>query len=319
MDDLASLFGAKPKPEYLKSNVDLATPADRARARSLPPAPSLWESIADAPRYYLGPTGIPERLGRASQIAAMMSPGADMMDAASASGDIMRARSPLEAATAGASMVGALGSMFIPGNVNRMAEGLTKFADDQSGAMKLLGFGDGPVYRVEAPRYDNPGAGAVFYSPDPSYVANYFSPDRVLRAANIPDGALDIRDPDTAKQIMQWLGGEAEKAQGLVEAGSLSRAGPELRDIQRLVTSPAPSDKDVSQALANLGMVRWRQGQPVVSGLAEREMLDAFNAPAMTVRESDGSPSLAFRSPEIAKRNRAEVPPDVAALFARPK
>lgn len=267
--------------------------------------------VSEAARYYLGPTGIPERVGAAATVAGMFSPGADVMDAATASGDLMKARTPVEAATAGAGLAGALGSMFIPGNVNRMAESLTKFGADESGAVKLLGFGDGPVYRVEALRYDNPGAGAVFYSPDPSYVANYFSPDRVLRAANIPDGALDIRDPDTAKRIMRWLGREAKKAQGLV--------GPELRVIQRLVASPTPSDKDVSQALANLGLVRWRQGQPVTSGLAEREMLDAFDAPATTMRESDGSLSLAFRSPEIAKRNRAEVPPDVAALFSRPK
>jgi hypothetical protein len=274
---------------------------------------------AEAARYYLGPTGIPERAGAAGNVAAMFSPGADMMDAATASGDLMRATSPLEAATAGAGMVGALGSMFIPGNAQRAGEALTRFGVDEAGALKLPGFGDGPVYRVEAPKYDSPGAGAVFYSPDPSYVANYLSPDRVLRAANVPDGTLDIRDPATAQQIMRWVGEETDRARGLVEAGSLSRVGSELRDMERLALSPNPSDKDASQALANLGMVRWRQGRPVVSGLAEREMLDAFGAPAMTIRESDGSPSLAFRSPEIAKRNRADIPSEVAALFARPK
>lgn len=270
-------------------------------------------------RYFLGPSGLDRRVGAGANLAAMLSPGADMMDAATASGDMMRARSPMEAATAGAGMVGALGSMFIPGNAQRAGEALTRFGADEFGGVKLPGFGDGPVYRVEAPSYANPGAGAVFYSPDPSYVANYLSPDRVLRAATVPDGALDIRDPDTARQIMQWLGGETARIEDLYMDGRLAGVGPELRDLSRVVAAPTPTDKDVAQGLANLGLVRWRQGAPRVSGLAEREMLDAFGAPAMTMRESDGSPSLAFRSPEIARQNWTSVPPDVASIFARPK
>lgn len=279
---------------------------------------AIGGQIGEAARYYLGPTGVPERAGAAANIAGMFSPGADMLDAASASGSMMRARTPMEAATAGAGMAGALGSMFIPGNAQRAGEALTRFGADEAGALKLPGFGDGRVYRSEALEYKNPNAGAVFYSPDPAYVQNYVAPDRVLREAQVPDGTLDIRDPATAQQVMEWVRGEADKARALFEDGRLSGAGPDLRDLSGVVGRSAPNDADVSRGLANIGLLRWRQGSPSVSGLAERELLDAFGAPAMTIRESDGSPSLAFRSPEIARQNwlTGPLPPDVAAMLS---
>jgi hypothetical protein len=100
----------------------------------------LGAGAAEAARYYLGPSGLDQRLGAAGQLAAMFSPGADMMDAASASGDMMRAGSPMEAATAGAAMAGALGSMFIPGNARAAGEALTRFGADEAGALMLPPF-----------------------------------------------------------------------------------------------------------------------------------------------------------------------------------
>jgi len=280
---------------------------------------STLAPVGEAARYYLGPTGLPERAGAAAQLAGLLSPGADMVDAYSASGDLMSASSPMSAATAAGALTASLGSLFLPGNARAAGDALTRFGVDESGAVKLPGFGDGPVYRVEAPAYANPGAGALFYSPDPKYVANYFSPDRVLRAANVPDGALDIRNPNTAREIMRWLDGETARAEDMYFDGRLSGAGPEIRDLARLTAIPAPTDKDVARALANLSLVRWRQGRPRVSGLAERELLDAFDSPAMTMRESDGSPSLAFRTPEIARQNWVKGPlrPEVVAMFTQ--
>lgn len=254
MDDLASLFGAKPKPEYLKSNVDLATPADRARARSLPPAPSLWESIADAPRYYLGPTGIPERLGHASQIAAMMSPGADMMDAASASGDLMRARSPMEAATAGAAMVGALGSMFIPGSVNRMAEGLTKFGADESGALRLLhGSPRGDLtpdsvqmFRAGTRQGNNYGGFYTTPEGNDAYAMSYAGPNGYLYDVELPDAARVMDLPageDITRLSRQFIDDSVQGGYAAVR-GKDFRGKPEVVVIDpRQITSMKPRPK----------------------------------------------------------------------------
>jgi hypothetical protein len=98
------------------------------------------DQIAEAARYYLGPTGIPQRAAGLGSLAAMFSPAADVIDAHSASGDLMRSRSPMEAAASTAAMATALGSMFIPGNAQRAAEGLTRFASDQGGALLLPPF-----------------------------------------------------------------------------------------------------------------------------------------------------------------------------------
>lgn len=265
---------------------------------------------ADALDYYLGPTGIPDRVRSLGELAWLFSPAGDVREMYDQSGNLMRARTPVEAATAAAALTAATGSMFIPGNARAIAEGLENsgdlarmFAASEDGALKLPGFGDGTVYRSEAPVYEHPGAGAVFYSPNMDYVRNYVSPDRVLRSAVIPDGTLDIRDPTAARQILDWLGQQREGLEDLYFDGRLPGIGNELRQIDRNVSTATPGDVDVAQGLANLGLIRWRQGLPRVSGLAERELLDAFGAPAMTMRESDGSPSLAFRTPEIARQN----------------
>lgn len=265
---------------------------------------------ADALDYYLGPTGIPDRVRAVGDLAWLFSPAGDVREMYDQSGNLVRAGTPMEAATAATAFTAAAGSVFIPGNARAIAEGLENggdlarmFARSDDGALKLPGFGDGTVYRSEAPVYEHPGAGAVFYSPDMNYVQNYVSPERVLRSAVIPEGTLDIRDPATARQILDWLGQQRDGLEDLYFDGRLPGIGNELRQIERNVTTATPGDADVAQGLANLGLIRWRQGQPRVSGLAERELLDAFGAPAMTMRESDGSPSLAFRTPEIARQN----------------
>lgn len=193
MDGITDLFRGKPAtPSQPKSEVDYETiggvpitPAQRAEAKAWkkPAGPSLWDQIVDAPRYYLGPTGLDKKLGVLAQGAAMMSPGADMMDAARASGDIMRAQSPMDAAAAGASMVAALGSMFIPGNANAMAEGLTKFAADQSGALPLGGLSDAAAQR---------GAQVIDML-------------KSSRAAEVTDEMLDLGDPVLNTRLNEYL------------------------------------------------------------------------------------------------------------------
>ncbi len=80
----------------------------------------VGDQIGETADYYLGPTGIPERVGALAQIAGMFSPGADVVDANDASGRLMRSRTPLEAATSAADLTATIGSMFVPGNVSTL-------------------------------------------------------------------------------------------------------------------------------------------------------------------------------------------------------
>jgi hypothetical protein len=86
------------------------------------------DTVGDVMRGYLGPAAQP--IGNMAQIAGMLSPGADMMEAADASRGMWNADNPLDAAVAGATMLGATGMMFLPGNFNALQEGVVSVADD---------------------------------------------------------------------------------------------------------------------------------------------------------------------------------------------
>lgn len=90
---------------------------------------SMEQQLGDALAYYLGPTGIPQRLGAAAQIGAILSPGSDMVDAMNGSGQIMQAKSPVEAAAGAATMAGGLGSMFLPGTFSGLRQGFDGMVD----------------------------------------------------------------------------------------------------------------------------------------------------------------------------------------------
>lgn len=137
--------------------------------------------INEALRYYLGAGGVDQRVGAAANLAQMFSPGADVMDATTASGDLMGARSPMEAATAGAAMVGALGSMFIPGNAQRAGEALTRFGADESGALRLGG-------DIAAERG-----------------AQIMDMLKSGRASEVTDEMLDLGDPVANARLNEWL------------------------------------------------------------------------------------------------------------------
>jgi hypothetical protein len=86
------------------------------------------DTVGDVMRGYLGPAAQP--IGNMAQIAGLLSPGADMMEAADASRGMWNADNPLDAAVAGATMLGATGMMFLPGNFNALQEGVGSVADD---------------------------------------------------------------------------------------------------------------------------------------------------------------------------------------------
>jgi hypothetical protein len=86
------------------------------------------DTVGDVMRGYLGPAAQP--IGNMAQIAGLLSPGADMMEAADASRGMWNADNPLDAAVAGATMLGATGMMFLPGNFSALQEGVGSVADD---------------------------------------------------------------------------------------------------------------------------------------------------------------------------------------------
>jgi hypothetical protein len=120
--------------------------------------------------HYLGPTGIPDRVRGLASLFEMFSPGADVMDAYDASGRLMQARTVPQAATAGAGMATALGSMFIPGNQRAIAQGaeaigdsVRRFGADQAGGARL-----GPSPRGVSVEDEGGGLFRVFVGDSPA-------------------------------------------------------------------------------------------------------------------------------------------------------
>ena len=87
------------------------------------------QRINDALDYYLGPQLAP-RVQQAADLGGLLSPGADVVDAYQASGDLMAPnKTPLDRAASGAALAGALGAMFMPGGVSSIRQGVEDVAD----------------------------------------------------------------------------------------------------------------------------------------------------------------------------------------------
>ena len=209
--------------------------------------------VSEAARYYLGPTGLPERVGAAATVAGMFSPGADFVEAATASGDIMRARTPMEAATAGAGMVGALGSMFIPSNVNRMADELTKFGADEAGALRLFTGGSGDPMAAAADR-------GAWFSETPDLAREYAGPSGVVREFDVdPKRQIAFRHAEQRRPIGDLVSQAVEGA-GDITDDMARRVSPILdRLYGRYGNEARPlfefwnRDRDVADMFRGLG------------------------------------------------------------------
>jgi len=105
--------------------------------------------VANALRYYLGPTGIDRRANALSQVAPLAMSGTDYMDAATASNALSSAvqnRQPWEAVAQAGTLAGAGAAMMVPGVSYRMAQNATdagvgaaqaarRFATEEAGAV----------------------------------------------------------------------------------------------------------------------------------------------------------------------------------------
>lgn len=156
------------------------------------------------------------------------------------------------------------------------------------------------LYRVEREIYENPGEGAVYYSPDRQYVENYNSPDRVLRQASIPENIIDTTTQGGRASVRSWLESELGRYKQRAESGEI-RGGPDLRDLDRILAKDELSFEETSRALALLDVLDSSAIGRIPVGASQRRFMDDVGVDAMTMRESDGSLSYAFRSPETAR------------------
>lgn len=163
-------------------------------------------------------------------------------------------------------------------------------AFDLSGAMTGLGLlaprqaGQKLLYRYEAPEYQSPGEGAVFFSPDKSYVDLYGSDDRVLRQAEMPRDIFDIRSSENSDLVLGWVSNKADE----LEQSGISRG---VSDIREGVKQGGAAG--ASRALAALNL-----SYNAVPGRAEKMFMDDLGLNAMTIKEAGRSGddySVAFR------------------------
>lgn len=90
---------------------------------------SVDDRIGNALSYYLGPDLAP-RVNALAQGAAMMSPGMDVQDAYTASGELMAPnRSALDRAASGAALAASIGAMAMPGGVSSLRQGIDDVVD----------------------------------------------------------------------------------------------------------------------------------------------------------------------------------------------
>lgn len=85
--------------------------------------------VADKLRYALGPQLYP-RADAVLDMAALFSPGQDVIDAKNASADLMDWNGPLDAAADTAGLVAAFGSMMLPGGVSSYRQGFDDLVDE---------------------------------------------------------------------------------------------------------------------------------------------------------------------------------------------
>jgi len=174
------------------------------------------------------------------------------------------------------------------------------------------------VYRQDSLTPNLPGEGAVYYSPNKSYTENYAGEGRTLKTSTVPENTVDIQTPEGRSQVVNWMQGEYNKFAKLSDDLELPRISGELKYIKDILNKENISAPDVAQAMANLTLIYNRQTGNQNSSAAEKQFLDNVGADAITMVESDGSPSLAFRFAPTANAN-ASVGALVLSQHARAK
>jgi hypothetical protein len=203
-------------------------------------AASVRNSAERGLAYYMGPAYQPA--ARMGQLVSMMSPGADMMDMAASSSDLMRSRGGWEAAQAAAGLGAATLGMAIPGTAKGISEGVTDGIrayhgsphDFDAFSMDKIGTGEGNAMFGRGLNFTTDQAEAERYR-------NLLS----LRRDGPKGKAFEVSIKAKPEQFLNWNDLSSEQQAAL-------RTKPGVRKAQRegasgvRVDAPAGSNNDTS-------------------------------------------------------------------------
>jgi len=211
--------------------------------------------VANALRYYLGPTGIDRRANALSQVAPLAMSGTDYMDAATASSALSSAvqnRQPWEAVAQAGTLAGAGAAMMVPGVSYRMARGAT----------------DAGVSAAQsARRFATDEAGALNIRPRGNYAGGHTAPN--LERGATMDSPSDIWGNDIYSQnALQWFGTgdrgiDAESLRVIQRA----RNNPNAQvTVYRAVPKNAPADINAGDWVTTSRRYAQGHGESVLGG-----------------------------------------------------
>ena len=218
------------------SILDFFTPeAGQARRRALS---RVDQKISDALGYYLGPQLAP-RVEQAANIAGLLSPGQDVQDAYTASGELMAPnRSLLDRAASGAALAGAMGAMVMPGGVSSIRQGIDDLAEAGVRAYDPATTNAFTVWHGSPHDFDRfdmskigTGEGAQAYGH-----GLYFADGIEVAKSYLDAGRRASYGPDLARSMLRAMGGDYKRAARMIRA-EIDQTGDlisreELQDLQ---------------------------------------------------------------------------------------
>jgi hypothetical protein len=185
---------------------------------------SIDDRIAEGLRYYLGPSGVDQKVTAAAQGGQMLMDGADFQDAYTAGGDLMQSRSIPEAAANFLEFAAPAAAVMIPGVSNRMLQGAGDMAED-------------------AARFVVDESGALRITPRGDYVGSHTAPAREVGATM--DNPADIWGDDIyGRNALQYFGtGDAKiDRESLAAIQKMRKSPTKETTVYRAVPRDAPDD-----------------------------------------------------------------------------
>ena len=167
------------------------------------------------------------------------------------------------------------------------------------------------VFRAQEKDYgDKDGQGVIYYSHDESYVSNYKSDTRDIVETTVPDDALDFRTESARAKVTPWIEAQIAKFDDLDLDGMIDGINGDLK-----LAKQAMADGDLEKALANINqMMNKQDGSGIVSGVAQKRMMDELGIPAIIAKENDNLYTIAFREdPQVAPK-KVELDESAAPL-----
>jgi hypothetical protein len=217
------------------------------------------DTVENALRGYLGPAANP--IMSAAQIAGLLSPGADLMEGAQYSRDVWNADSAMDAATAGAGLLGATAMMALPGNYNALSEGFGSVVDD--------------MVRAYDPTMMRAGFGAASETPA-QQVARMLAEGR---AAEVTDDMMARVDPQEMWRLYEAGATGAEMPMDLASRMSRAQDMGLVDDQYHVTLADFPAFRPSDVGLAGRGVYTGDDAQDVQSYVLSRTDNDAgYNA-----------------------------------------